>query len=143
LRFLLLLVLLAAGGGYLWYQRGHNYPLRDITTSEGKKYEVVQLPEDCQNMQVCLKRLAYLSSAADTTLLKDEAAGLLPWVEVNVAPGSGPHAIMLIAIKPGFMRLKPPTSMIGVGFSKSRSSGWRYLGQEDMTSRMTSMLQEN
>lgn len=143
MRVLLLLVLLAGGAGYLWYQRQHNYPFRSISPAAGIEYEILQIPDDCQNTRICLKRVAYLSRAQDTTALRDEAKGLLPWIDANIAPGPGPHAIVLIAVEPGFLRIKPPTRVVGVGFGKVGGSGWRYLGQEDMTSRIAPLLKGN
>ena len=106
MRVLLLLVLLALGGGYVLYQRQHNYPLNTVTTPAGAKYEVRQLPDECIQ-STCIKRVVYLSQLRDSASLVAESKGLLPWIDANVPQGSGPQGLMLVALEPGFLRDRP------------------------------------
>ena len=126
MRALLLIILLAAGAGYLYYQRQHNYPLNPVTTPAGRKYEARHLPDECVQ-STCIKRVVYLSKLRDSTALIEEARGLLPWVDATVPRGSGAHGLMVVALESGFLRIGPPKHMVGLIFGKMPGTGWRYL----------------
>jgi hypothetical protein len=136
---LLLLLLVGGLGGYVFYQRHHNYPF-DSVTSGSAKYEVYRMPAECRAVVICVERVAYLAVEADSATVKEEARGLLPWVDATVKPGSGAAAIMLVALEPGFLRMKPPRRMIGVTFGRLPGDQWRYLGQEDVTAKLAPMF---
>ena len=140
MRILLLLVLLALGGGYVLYQRQHNYPFQAITTPAGVKYEIRHLPDECIPNSLCLKRVVYVSTSRDTVSLRKEAEGLLPWVDANIPQGPEGQGIVLIALEPGFLRMSAPKHLAGVFFAKRPGSRWQYMQQEDLTSALSSMF---
>lgn len=137
---LFLIALVACLGGYIVYQRHHNYPFNRVATTAGTSYEVLKIPDACQGTTMCIKRVAYLTHVSDSIGMKAEAEGLLPWIDTDVAPGAGPHALLVIAIEPGFLKMSAPRRMVGIAFGKMPPDRWRYLGQEDMTAQLAPMF---
>lgn len=139
MRFLLLLFLLAGGAGYLYYQRQHNYPMESVTTTAGLHYDIKPLPDECVGGALCVHRVVFLTGQSDAAGLRREADGLVPWVDSNLPAGARVHGLLLIALEPGFLRLRPPRRMIGLVYARV-GSRWQYMTQSDVTEQMKQSL---
>ncbi len=135
----MLLGLTAALVGYLLYQRHRNYPVRSIVTPDHRKYDAAVLPDRCES-QVCMTQVIYLTELDDTVKMHFESEGLLKWVEPKVRQDQNPQLVLIMALKPGLLRMAPPTRIVQLGYGRQPPAEWKYLGAEDVTNQFKALL---
>ena len=140
MRVVILVLLAGALAGYVFYQRKQNYPFDNVTTPSGQSFPAVRMSDNCV-VAGCEHRVAYLTSSSDTAAMVNEAKALLPWLEKQLS-GSPPRLAGVYAYEPGFLRLKSPKRVTGLAFAQLLPGTWTYLGQQDFTAQMKSMLGE-
>lgn len=124
------ILLLAVVGLGIYVARsflGPYHGLVPVTLPGGARYEVLKGPDDCQAVPgTCMARFVFVTATMDTTTLRKEAEGLLPWVETQ-GMGTGIKLVALIGVKPGFARLGKPRFLAALGFAW-RDGRWIYGG---------------
>ncbi|HXI21450.1 MAG TPA: hypothetical protein VNH46_10205 [Gemmatimonadales bacterium] len=125
-----LVLLLVAIGLFAFAFRsfmGPYHGLQPVTTPAGRRYEVQRMPDDCQWVPgTCIGRVVFVSHTRDTTRLKGEAEGLLPWIQTQ-GFGHQQKALLLVSVEPGFARLLRPTHMVQMAYGW-RSNHWEFGG---------------
>lgn len=127
MRTVLLLLVLAGVGVIAWRQSRQRYETTTITAPSGRKFEVEVGKRACPQPDFCIYPVVYLSAVQDSAQIVAEARELLPWLETanKVPVGEG---VVLVALRPGFMRLLPPTAGRYAAYFHVGQNNWRTLG---------------
>jgi hypothetical protein len=142
MRFLLLLVLLAAFGYLVHQHRQDRYPFTPIVTPTARAFDTYLLPDQCDGSGMCIRQVAYLTELQDTAAIKEEARLLLAWAEQRPPHRPAPTAAAVIAVRPGFLRLAPPKSAHFLTFALLRTgTDWQYVDLEDKTAELAKLFQ--
>jgi hypothetical protein len=108
MRILLLLVVLAGVIGSASYVARVRYPTETVKVpGSTRTYQIVRGPDQCWDKD-CYLSLVFLTKGTDRATWRAEAQELEPWL-VNQARTGGQKGALLLAVRPGFAHLFPPT----------------------------------
>jgi hypothetical protein len=110
MRVLVLLLLLAGMVGFAGYSARQRYPTETIKVpGSARTYQIYRNPDECWSGD-CYIKLVFLTHGTDRATWRAEAQELEPWL-VNQARTGGQKGGILLAVRPGFARLFPPTKL--------------------------------
>jgi hypothetical protein len=108
MRVLLLLGLLVGVLGFAGYAAQQRYPTETIKVpGSARTYQIVHNPDDCWGDD-CYIKIIFLTQGRDRAAWRSEAQELEPWL-VSEARKKGERGAILLALRPGFAHLFPPT----------------------------------
>jgi len=104
---LVLLAMVLGGAGYAGRQR---YPSITVKVpGSTRAYQIIQNADRCWGRD-CYFSLVFLTKGTDRATWRSEAEELEPWL-VNEARKGGQKGAILLAVRPGFANLFPPTKL--------------------------------
>ena len=110
MRILILVVLLMGVLGYAGYTAHQRYPTETVKVpGSTRKYQIYRNPDECWE-GTCYLKLVFMTNGSDRATWRAEAEELEPWL-VNQARSGGQKGAILLAVRPGFAHLFPPTKM--------------------------------
>ncbi len=140
MRLLILVLLLAGLGTYIYLERQSNYPLHPLTLPSGKTYKAQKLPDQCSTSQGCIHGVVYLTALTDSAALQQEARGFLPWIEANMKGTRPPHSATVMAMQPGFLQIAEPKRLVVLAYEFTPMGTWDNVGFEDATPKIRAKL---
>jgi hypothetical protein len=110
MRVLMLLLLLGGVVGFAGYAARQRYPTETIKVpGSTRTYQIYRNPDECWGGD-CYIKLVFMTKGTDRATWRAEAQELEPWL-VNQARSGGQKGAILLAVRPGFAHLFPPTKM--------------------------------
>ena len=110
MRVVLLLLLLTGVLGFAGYAARQRYPAETVKVpGSTRSYQIVRGPDQCWD-GVCYLSMVFLTKGTDRAAWRAEAEELEPWL-VNQARTGGQKGALLLAVRPGFGHLFPPTKL--------------------------------
>lgn len=110
MRILVLLGLLLGAVGFAYRASSERYPTETIKVpGNPRTYQIVRTPDQCSEGH-CFITLAFLTRGNDRAVWRAEAQELEPWLVAQARTGGQKGAVVL-AVRPGFARLFPPTKL--------------------------------
>jgi hypothetical protein len=110
MRLLLLSLLLAGVLGFAGYAARQRYPTETVKVpGSTRTYRIYRNPDQCWGDD-CYIKLVFLTQGTDRATWRAEAQELEPWLVTQARSGKQKGAILL-AVRPGFAHLFPPTKM--------------------------------
>jgi hypothetical protein len=108
MRVFLLLALMLGVLGFAGYTARQRYATETVKVPGSiRTYEIFQGPDQCWGSD-CYLSVVFLTKGTDRAFWRAEAEGLEPWL-VNRARSGGQKGGILLAVRPGFAHLFPPT----------------------------------
>jgi hypothetical protein len=110
MRVLVLLGLLVGAVGFAGYAARQRYPTETIKVpGSARTYQIVRAPDQCWGRD-CFIAVAFMTKGTDRATWRAEAQELEPWLVAQARTG-GQRGAAVLAIRPGFARLFPPTKV--------------------------------
>jgi hypothetical protein len=108
MRVLLLIVLLAGALGFARYSAHQRYPTESIKVpGSTRTYKIARAPDQCWGAD-CFMAVAFMTQGTDRAAWRAEAQELEPWL-IAQARTKGQRGAFVVALRPGFAHLFPPT----------------------------------
>jgi hypothetical protein len=110
MRLFLLLLLLVGVLGFAGYSARQRYATEKVKVpGSTRTYEIYRNPDQCWG-EDCYLKLVFLTKGTDRAVWRAEAQELEPWLVAQARSGRQRGAILL-AVRPGFAHLFPPTKL--------------------------------
>jgi hypothetical protein len=110
MRVFLLLALLTGVLGFAGYAARQRYPTETVKVpGSTRAYKIIKGPDQCWD-EACYFTIVFLTQGTDRASWRAEAQELEPWL-VNQARSGGQRGALLLALRPGFAHLFPPTKL--------------------------------
>jgi hypothetical protein len=112
MRVLVLLLLLVGVLGFAGYTARQRYTTETIKVpGSTRAYQIVRNPDECwETPKVCYIKVIFLTKSTDRAAWRIEAEELEPWLVAQARTG-GQKGAYLLALRPGFAHLFPPTKL--------------------------------
>jgi hypothetical protein len=110
MRVFRLLALLAGAVGIAAFAARQRYPTETVKVpGTTHTYQIIRTPDQCWGND-CYLSLVFMTKGTDRATWRAEAEELEPWL-VNQARPGGQKGALLLAVRPGFAHLFPPTKL--------------------------------
>lgn len=124
----IIVVLVAALAFAAYYGGRVRYPTESAMPVSGKKYDVIFFPRQCAEGTThnCSQPVGFLTETTDSAAELAVSSELIIWLDQGSRIPAGDAAI-LVAVKPGMMRLMKPEHMRAFLYQRDGRT-WRYAG---------------
>jgi hypothetical protein len=110
MRVLVLLLLLLGALGFAGYTARQRYTTETIKVpGSARSYEIYRNPDQCWEKD-CYLKVVFMTKSTDRAAWRIEAQELEPWLVAQARKG-GQQGAMVLAVRPGFAHLFPPTKL--------------------------------